>query len=721
MTRSYKLQQWHLMSCGVLTAVCLAGPALAREDAAAVEVPSAAAGDERLADEITVTARRRSESLQEVPIAVTVLTEQDITRAGVRSVGDFANLTAGVTFDNSLSLATNFLSIRGQSQAQYGPPPAAIVTDGVLQITPLQFNVDEFDLQQVEVLKGPQGAIYGRNAIAGAINLTTAKPGDEFQARALVGYARGDEWRGKASISAPVIPGLMAVLGGVSYTDRRGQVRNVTTGTYSDKLKDFTGRLRVVVTPADNVEADIKYTYSDAEGRDPAYVTSRSRNPAISNDPLDANRIGTNPRTLHDLSGRLNWEMGFATSTLTLAYVDVKENVTEDLDYLPIDFLSAGLDDRQKGFSQEFRIASPSNGSLRWLVGAYHVRVKAFRATNLYLDPFYLGLAPAPTSADTFLGGSADNDVSNIWAGFGQIQYDLTPELSLEANLRYDSDSLSQTSIGVPGERQATFNKWQPKGTITYKPTSDLTVYGSAGQGFRSGSFNASRSSFGAAIVQPETATTYEIGVKTRLFDRRLTLNAAAYQTDLKNVQFTVFDAVGGTNVRINIDKTLIRGFEIESALRVVDGFRINAGLGYTDPKVKAFTPPAGYPATAASYIGNRPTRVAKITANFGLDFDIPLSDQTRLFFRPDYRYVGSYFWNLENSYKRPAYNLVNIRAGIREADDTWALTGFVKNALNEKITADYIPFVNSGLPTGNDVYFPPVGAVYGIEATYRF
>ncbi|HEY0594967.1 TonB-dependent receptor [Sphingopyxis sp.] len=697
-------------------------PALALEGSASPEIKEAAAeSGETAPQEILVTARRRSESLQQVPIAVTVLTSEDIQRSGIESVADFANLTPNVTFDNALNLGTNILTIRGQTQAQYGPPPAAIVVDGVLQMSPLQFNVDEFDLSQVEVLKGPQGAIYGRNAIAGAINMTTSKPGDAFKARAFGSFARGNEWKGKASVSGPIVPGLLYALGGISYTDRRGQVRNITTGTYSDKLRDFTGRLRLVATPTDNLEADIKYTYSDAKGHDPAYVTSRSRDPAQGNDPFDSNRVGTNPRTLHDLSGRLNWEAGFATVTATLAYIDVKESLTEDLDYKPIDFLRAEQDERQKGFSQELRIASPSSGSLRWLVGAYHVRLKAFRGATIYFDPFYFGLAPEPTSADTLIGASADNSTDETWSGFGQVQYDITPELSLEANLRYDSDRIRQQAVGSPIVQRIKFSKWQPKGTLTYRPSQDFTLYGSIGEGFRSGTFNATDASFGDPIVRPEKATTYEVGVKTRLLDRRLTLNAAIYQTDLTDGQFTLFDAAGATNVRINIDKTRIRGFEIESALRLLEGFAVNASFGYTDPKVKSFLPPAGYPGAVASYIGNRPPRVAKITANFGLDFEIPASETLRLFVRPEYRYIGAYFWNLENNYKRPAYNLVNFRAGVRDADDRWALTGFVRNALNEKITSEYQPFVNSGLPTGEDAYYPPVGAIYGIEATYRF
>ena len=704
-----------LLSCAFVAAVDLATVAT-MSSAHAQQTMDASANLE----EITVTARRRSESLQDVPIAVTVMTSQDIARAGIVSVQDFANLTPNVTFDNALNLGTNYLSIRGQSQAQYSPPPAAIVVDGVLNISPMQFNVDEFDLQQIEVLKGPQGAIYGRNAIAGAINLTTAKPGPEFAAHALASAGSADEWIGKGSVSGPVIPDLLYVLGGVSYTDRRGQVRNVTTGGYSDKYEDVTSRLRVVLTPADNVEADIKYTYSDAEGHDPAYVWSRSGDPAISSDPLDANRVGSNPRTLHDLSGRLSWDSSFATTTLTLAYVDVTESLAEDLDMASADILAATQHEKQKGFSQELRFASSSGSNLSWLIGAYHVRSNQRRDTNIYVDPFFFGLAPAPTQADALFSANSDLNRYETWAGFGQVQYDFSAGFGVELALRYDDDQIHQVP-GAGAEREAGFSKLQPKATVIYEPSTDLNFYVSAGEGFRSGDFNASGSSFGDPLILAETATNYEIGAKTRWFDRTLTVNAAIFQTDLENGQFKLFDTVGATNVGVNIDETRIRGLEIEGALRAMPGLQIYGSLGYTDPEIKAFTPPAGFTGEASTYIGNRPPRIAKMTANLGFDLQLPISNGLALFFRPDYRYESGLYWDPENVYRRPERDLVNLRAGIRDSDDRWSVTGWGRNVLDTKVTAEYQPYANSGHPLGRDLYYPPVGSSYGIELTVRY
>lgn len=706
-----------LMAGGALMAMAFAWsvPVIAQPGTAA---PAAAEVDDAT-KEILVSARRRSESVQSVPIAITVLTAEDIARSGVEGVGDIANLSPNVSFDNALNLGTNFLTIRGQGQSQYSPPPAAIVVDGVLTISPLQFNVDEFGLQQVEVLKGPQGAIYGRNAIAGAINISSLKPGDSFDVRMMAGYGRGEEWKAKAMASGPVVADLLSVLAGVSFTDRRGQVRNITTGAYSDKMKDFTGRLRAVVTPADGLELDLKYTYSDAKGRDPAYITSRSGNPRISSDPFDANRIGRNPRKLHDLSGRAIYETGLGTLTATLAYVDVSEEVVADFDFSPLDIFAVHQRQKESGFSQEVRLASSSERRLRWLVGGYHVRSKRRLGADIAADPFFLGLAPVPTQADFLIASSSDLNRYRTWSGFANAEYDLLTTVELAVAIRYDDDSLRQLP-GTGGSRKAGFAKWQPKGTLTYKPVPGLMVYGSVGRGFRSGDFNASGSSFGNPVIAAEVATNYELGGKARLLDGTLSIEGAVFRTNLKNGQFKIFDGGGATNVGINIDKTRIEGFELAGAVRLIRGFTFNGSFGHTNPKVRKFTLPPGY-GGPTNYIGNLPPRIARYTANVGFDAEIPVADGVDFYVRPEYRFTGSYYWDLENRYRRPSVDLVDLRVGLEGDEGRWNVAGWVKNALNQKVTGEYQPFANTGHPLGIDAYYPAIGSTYGVELSYRF
>jgi len=674
-------------------------------------------------DEIVVTARRRDEALREVPIAITAITAEEVERSGVRGVADIARLTPNVTYATALSFGTNFLTIRGQTQTDYAPPPAAIVVDGVLTISPLQFNVDEFDVSQIEVLKGPQGAIYGRNAIAGAINITSRKPGDSFEARGLVGYGRGDDWRAKASVSGPVVPGLISVLAGVSFQDRRGQIKNITTGNYSDKGEDLTGRVRVVVTPADNVEFDLKYTYSDAKGRDPAFVVNPSRDVSNVSYPFDANRIGSVPRKLHDLSGRGVWDFGAATATLTLAYVDIKENIFVDFDFSPLDILNIDQFQKQSGFSQELRFTSPSSGKLRWLFGGYHVKYKRGIGADIFIDPFFLGLAPAPTGANLPLISTNDRNRYETWSAFGQAEYEILDDLVAEVAIRYDDDKLKQRSLAVPGapERRANFSKWQPKATLTYKGIDDTIIYAAVGQGFRSGDFNASNATFGNAVVSAESATNYEVGSKTRLLGGELLLEGSLFWTDLKDGQFKLFDSRASTNVGINIDKTRIKGFEVAAVLRVAQGIRLNSSVGYSDAKVKEFTPPLNFAGSAADFVGKTPPRVSKWTFNVGADIDMSVSDSAEIYFRPEYRYISKFAFDLGNNYVAPHQDLLDMRLGVRSKDAGWSVTGWVKNALNTKVTPSYQPAVLTGHPLGIDAFYPPVGATYGIELGFQF
>lgn len=700
---------------GASGAACLTAlssmPVWAQEQSA---VP--AASQESIFEEVVVTARRRNENLQEVPIAISVITEDDVEKLGITRVADFVKLVPNVIFDSALNLGTNYLTIRGQTQSQYSPPPAAIVVDGVLTISPLQFNVDEFDLQQIEVLKGPQGALYGRNAIAGVINLTTRKPGDEFEGRLLAGYGRGEEYKARASVSGPLIADRLYASIGVAHTDRRGQVNNITTGGYTDHYEDTTGRLRVVATPTDSVELDLKYTYSDTKGSDPAYIVSRSGDPRDMGDPVDANREGANPRDLHDLAAKLDWEIDAGTFTLILAHVDAEEDVAADFDFTPLDIFRVEQSQEEYGFSQELRFSSNQDRELRWLLGAYHVKSTRKLGANIYADPFFLGLTPVPTSAELLIDSSFDINRYENYSGFGQVEYDLSSRLELAFALRYDEDTNEQN-----GTIEATFSKWQPKATLTFHASPAHVVYSSIGEGFRAGDFNASGATYGERVIKAETATTYELGVKSRLFGNRLATNFAVFYTDLENGQFKLFDAGGATNVGINIDKTRLQGFELETSAMIVEGLTVNAAIGYTDAEIEEFTPPTGFGGSTDVYVGNRPPRVPDYSFNAGFDYERPISARLNAFLRTDYRRIGDWYWDPENDYSREAVDNLDVRVGVRAVDASWALTGWVKNALDEKVTGDYQPFSNSGHPLGIDVYYPAVGVTYGVEVAYNF
>lgn len=674
--------------------------------------------NEAFTDEIRVTARMRDERLQDVPVAVTALTEEQIRERGIEGVADYVKYIPNVSFDNALSQSTNFLTIRGQTQSQFAPPPAAIVVDGVLTLSPLQFNLDDIPFQQIEVLKGPQGAVYGRNAIGGAINITTRKPGDAFEAELLASYRRGNEYKVKGYAALPIIEDKLHFGANVVYSDRDGQVENITTGDEVDHLENFVSNLRVIAKPTDSVELDLRYSYRDTDGYDPTYVVTTTNDPDGDSDPVSSNRMGDADFRLHDLSGKLSVETPYGDMTFILAYVDTREILdTIDFEFGPLDLIRSGVQQFEDGFSQEVRFASHADKPLRWLIGGYHAKTKRDLTTEIFLNPSFFFMDPSlPNTADTLLGRAQDVNRYENYSVFGQVEYDLFEGLAVAFAGRYDHDTLTQNNV-----EEIQFEKFQPKGTITYRVNPELLVYASAGRGYRVGDFNAGGASFGAPIIKAEEATSYEIGLKSQPFDRNLTLNMAGYYTSLENGQVKVFDAVGATEVGVNVDKVRIYGFEIEAIAHLSEYLSVNGAFGYTHEEVTAFTPPPGLSVPSSAVVGQVPPRIPDYTFNTGMNFEYPVSAGASVVLRSNYRRVGEYFWDLANDFQRSAVNYLDIRAGLSDADGHWSLTGFVENALNDKTTGDFQPAAVSGHPLGIDAYYWAVGTVWGVELGYRF
>jgi iron complex outermembrane receptor protein len=671
-----------------------------------------AQGDDQ---EIVVTARQRSEQLRDVPIAITALSERTIEQAGIRSVADYAQLVPNVTFENALNLGGNYLTIRGMTQVQYGPPPVAVVVDGVLQMSPYQFNVDGLDVAQIEVLKGPQGAIYGRNAIGGAINITTRRPTNAFEGQLRAGYATGEDYSGRASLSGPIIADHLLFSTSLSYTDRKGgQIVNATTGLPTDHYRDFSARARLLITPVDNWEFDLSYRYSNTHGPDPTFTL----NPVdIGTDPNDtsfppiANTIGYNNRRLHEASARVRWTTPIGEASFSVGFVDVFEDFFSDFDFLPIDLVnvSQGFDNR--GFSQELRFTSNSDTRFRWIVGAYHVVLDNDVETIGYAD------LDGDLQADDVSQRLIDSNRTESYALFGQAAYDLAPGLELALAARYDHDSNRQVShvIAPPfGDFAArvAFDEFQPKVTARYRVSPDVDVYASWGRGFRSGGFNSILAS--NRIYQPEVADTLEGGIKARIPGARLSVDLSAFTTDLSDAQFVFLNSATLTNETTNINQVTMRGFEAALNWRPLDRLTLEAGFGLTDTKIGTYTPDP-----AAN--GNRMPRVPRSTLNLAMTYNQPVTGDIAATLRVDYQRQSRLFWDILNDFQRAPLDMLNVRLTIGQQDEGWSVALWARNLLDEKLPTSYLPFEQTGHPTGLDGYQRYRGALFGVEVGYRF
>ncbi|MGE5721497.1 MAG: TonB-dependent receptor [Sphingomonadales bacterium] len=719
------------------------------QSAQAPAAPTSSSADQATASggEIIVTARRRAEALQDVPAAVTAFTAQTIQNAGIERPADFIQLTSNVTLVQTQNAGNSFVVIRGITQARNSEPSVAVIVDGVQQMNPAQFNQELFDIQQIEVLKGPQGALYGRNAIGGAIVITTKQPTDHFEGQVKAGVDNGPGWWLRGGVSGPLGPTLKFRLAG-SYYDTNGFIKNTFLHEDADPYRDLSVRGTLLWEPTSDFSADIR--------GQTAHLHTQALYFNIVNDvndthlPVRVNNHGKNIRDMNDAALKLNYNTGEGTLTSVTSYDTLKETLTGDAyDFLPIpeSFFfhlfeqifgpGNGFDLNQsqfldvKSWSEEVRFTSRSDRPFRYIVGAYAIGTHRFISTGNMIDtgngvfPVYHHPSTNPLNPQfTFL---ADKQKNFAWAAFANASYKFSDQFTLDASLRYDKDHRENTTLtptqylpnipgfpqGVTGEvRKRNFSAWQPKVTLTYEPSKELTFYGGYSKGFRSGGFNQTGVGAVAAangivgvsdIFKAETAETFEIGAKAELLDHHLSLDAAAYTTKSKNSYFFVFLAANSTQNLGNIPEVRLKGFELNATARPVEGFDINVGLGYTWSDIKKFPDPV--------VIGNEAPLISRYTFNVGAQYHHELGNSDlKGLARVDYRRTGRTWWEPYNTTSRDPIDLVNARLGIEGR--SWSLTAFSENLFNKKYNAEFSPggFVFKAMPRR-----------YGIEAMYKF
>ncbi|HEY5410666.1 MAG TPA: TonB-dependent receptor [Caulobacteraceae bacterium] len=768
-----------LCSAAGLSALAIAGFAHAQASGGA-----APAATNPQAGEVIVTARQRSESLEKAPVQVTAFTAQTIRDKGIEMPRDFIQATPNVTLVETQNIGTSFVVIRGISQARNSEPSVAVVVDGVPETQPAQFNQELFDIDQIEVLKGPQGALYGRNAIGGAILITTKEPGGTWQGRMTAGYDSGPGGKAQGVISGP-LSDTLGMVAGLSYTDTSGYIENTYLHEKADPATDLNGRLKFRWRPTDKFTADLRLSADRlwTQGFDynivyypglnfnvgPPYPDyTQFQVPDVNNAslPVRVNNPGKNNRAIYDASLKMDYQADFGTLSSISGYDLTKEIITGDsFDFLPANesllHLFYGYDQNQSQFlrvrtlTQEFRVTSPAAQPFRWIAGAEIYGTQRYIANGNEWDtgqgvaptfyapttpiayPFGPGAPTDPHDQESYLADSQDNFA---WAAYLDTSTDLTRQLELSLNVRFDSDHRRNTTVTpqafldeflIPAHtgdvREHTFTGWQPQAILKYTPTDNLTFYGSYGKGFRSGGFNQTGVATAAAaagfvgvgdVFKAEHDETWEAGFKSRWFDNRVTFNGSVYTNLSKNGYFFVYLASNGTQNLGNIPAVRYKGVDLDGSLRLTDDLSLTAGFGYTDSKVTQY-----YHALAPQYdfrIGEQAPLVSKYTFDLGVEYRPKLSNTLTGLVRLDYNRIGrTYFWESDPNVttngappviSRNPVDLLDARVGVETAD--WTLVFWAKNLNNANYNAEYSPggFVFKALPRR-----------WGIDLTRRF
>lgn len=743
-------------------AIAIATPAYAQDMA-----PAADQGP----GEIVVTATKRDENLVDVPIAVSVVTEQAIIERGITRAADFLSTTPNVTFieDNA---GEAYINIRGQTSVRNSDPNVAIVIDGVTLSSVKPFNQDLFAIQQIEVLKGPQSALYGRNAAAGAIVISTKKPGDELEGSVVGAIGNFDTYRVSGNVSGPIGEGLGFALAG-SFRDTDGPFTNVTTGEKVHRSRNFAGRGRLLYDNGDGLTIDLKVGGHDSRGGGSAYNAQVAGVPigGLPIDPpvLDANFADldflTNVRgefreKFWDATLKIDYDAGFGTFTSVTGYNRLNQYFGSDSPpYVP-DSGTAGATVQQytyldKNFSQEVRLTSPSDQRFRWQAGFYYLRFTRNQTSNIMVDT--LGTLPddpaslkPANSTHPSVSYSNPRYLTTSYAPFASVEFDITDALELRLAGRYDIEKRSireagsaainpltgisyNNCVALTGRTldacrdSRTFKQFEPKASLTYKFSPDVSVYASYGKGFKSGGFNpiGSRSTLRSAAVsagldpdavyvqdlyEKEVSESFEIGLKTRLLDRRLSLNIAAFQTDITGAQQFEFYPTVGLQTTISIDKVRLRGIDADFNLNLPSGTNVYGGFGYVHGRIRQF---AGNP----GFVGNVAPGSFEYTISLGASQDIDLGDTLKLVPRVEYNRYGPIWWDVANTpgTRRKPLDLLKARLSLR-SEAGWEISAYGDNLTNEKYFQEVVPLLGSF--TVN--YRGPTRS-YGVEARYSF
>lgn len=731
-------------SAKLLGGVCLAALACTPSMAQTAGQKDAPAGESLILEEIVVTARLRAETLQEVPLSISAVTEKEIERAGIVDIASLAGATAGLQLDSTGGKTTTTPVVRGLSQVSRSDDEnnVPVFIDGVYVSGRDGIDGSLLDVERIEVVKGPQSALYGRNSYAGSINYITKKPSETPSGGASVTVGDDARFGAKGSLSGPLVDDILFARVGAAYDQWNGSYgdSDLRIGGYESRFA--SGGLRLVLDSG--FEANLNSYYSkDDVGPSPQIIFAGNCQlisgamgswcgayPSVE-DP-DFSGYDTRAQGTHRVTTRsslnMTQDVGDVRLTSLSGYNTLKTRSWTDLDrqYKGVPFTYV-LPSGQTGtvnlttlqgsggdsfdVSQEFRIESNNDSPLQWLAGVsyygYRLNTDApyaidttpvptgARLTSVGAISLAAGLKPIPnaTLEESFFSAyfSRNRKETSTYAAFGAIEYTFDDSVTARAELRHTSEkkTLFQYLATSTVKTDETFKYLTPRFTLNYKADDGLMFYASAARGAKAGGFNASAPTADELPFGPEFNWTYEVGVKSDLLDRKLRLNLSLFDVEMDGIQITNPSAVSPTIfLTKNAGTGRSKGFELEVVAKPVDGLTLQGSYSLADSKfVNALDGSLrSYPSyrTAYDVSGNMLPRQAKHLVNASVQYETALTDDLAGYVRTDLQYNSR-----KNGFTTPGLGyvkgrtVVNAKVGLIRDQIEGSL--WVRNLFNDK------------------------------------
>lgn len=636
-------------------------------------------------DEVTVSSQKTEENIQNIPVSVTVLSSAKIDDYRILNTRDLSAIVPNL-YSSNAGDGRNVTSIRGIGTTSYDPAVATYI-DGVNQFGLDTYIASLFDVERIEVLRGPQGTLYGRNAMGGVINVITKQPTNYTTGFAGIDIGNYGQQRYSLGIRSALIKNRLFFGAAGLFNRQDGFYFNEFNQSKFDKLHGYLGNyyLKLQASAKLAITLNVKHNENRNSGTFPLTGTVDE---ALSN-PFRLNQNSTTQMVdnLFNASLIANYVgKGFNFSSQTAYqsnYRYYKQPI--DGDFSPIDGISIinnyGKDwNKVQVYTQEFKLSSPASASskLKWVAGLYgfHQKNPVKQGTHFGDDGELVG-APFPnvTSLNTNTGKSYG------LAAFGQITYSVTDKLAATVGLRYDYEHKQQYAMGeflmdgaAPVITQqdtaskASFKAFSPKFSLSYAATTDHNLYASYSRGYRAGGITqlgSDPSVLPLVAYKPEYSNNFEIGSKNTFFDQRLSINVSAFYIRLTDAQIPVLVLPDAVTITRNAGKLTSKGVDMELSAKPFKGFSTDYSLGYTDAEYKSLQLPQN--GATVNLNGNKQLFTPDVTSMLALQYscEIEKSHKLNLIVRGEWIYTGDQFYDLANQIEQKGYHLFNAKIGV--------------------------------------------------------
>lgn len=738
--------------------------------------------DARLIEEVIVTAQKRSEPAQDVPIALTAFTGERIADLGLSTVEDVAALVPNLNVKALFGFANPTIFLRGVGFNDFNGNAVSAVglyLDEVYLGPPAIQLFQFFDLERLEVLKGPQGTLYGRNTTGGLINIISRRPTQEYAADAEIRYGRFNELRAEAGVGGPLIADRLGVRIAGFRQSRDGYVANRFTGHDLNDEDAWGTRLLIDARPAEaaSVFLNLSYAEANADARvfqqrgllpsDPTFAdpSTGQTGPVLCRAEFFNTTGCTDGLGYSDVDGdifagaydsegrerveallasaRLDWTLGSAVLTAITGWLDTKRDTHEDTDSSPQQLLESvfRVDDRQ--FTQELRVGSGADAAFNWVVGGFYLDDDIDNDSSFdfqrELRPAVAGgflppdLCPAnPEGACipifVFTGSYPYAQRTESWALFSQVDFPLAPAWSATLGARYTDEEKELDYSSFAEDRAVVFleesralhsSNLSGRASLQWQPQEHALFYASFNRGFKSGGFNAAFAQLPTDLdpFEEEIVDAFELGMKLDFLPGKARLNAAVFYYDYQDLQ--VFTFVNRGNERPD--------FVIENAADArIYGAELdlawNTSSGLTSLLSAGFldTEYVNFQSVSpeGDLSGNRLPAASRWTFSGLLRYETGVSDRVDAYGQIDASYRTKAFFETKNTERlsQDGYGLVNLRLGVRSSDERWDIAAWIDNALDKEYVLDALDLSAFGFDQVNQAE----PRTYGVSISYR-